>query len=381
MSKRNLVNWQDNMKITSAHFIQTENFFIDKLTDNRAIYLQKNDFGLLPLKDSTQEIGIQIREHLSNNVEVTLYKCNAITSSGERIAFNPGIHEAPLSKIYSANEDLRKGDSQNKTWNVMLTVDSYARIATGEIDPSEDPPRYPDCEPLYKLQVVPSEQLDASTMNSHFLIIGKIRRQGDRYIVDSNYIPPCRNMSSHPELINYFRRFDTMIYSLRRSSMNIITKVNDKTNGSDLTINIRSISKEILQYLMSINFSLKNFGADIHPVIMAEYVCTLASQCYASLLCLPGIQKDELLKYFFEWSDVTPGSFDELLGATTEIQYDHHNIRSVMVKLESFLATLTELWERLSHLEYIGYHKESLVVSVSGGNNLTEERRGFMVSD
>lgn len=368
------------MQICPKHFIQTENYFLKELSASRSVFITKNDFGLLPLRDANQETGIQIREHISNHVEVTLYNCNAITASGEYIAFNPGINEPPLSILYSA--EAGDPDHQNyQTWDVILSVDPYVRIVTGEIDPMEEPPRHPDSEPMYRLHIVASEQISLSTFGAHYLTIGKMRRQGQRYVVDTNYIPSCRNMSAHPELIDYFKRFDKMFFSLRRSSLTIITKVNERTAGNELGLNIRSMSEEILRYLMSVHFNLKNAGTAIAPVLMAEYICTLAAHCYTSLLCMPGIQKDELLKYFFEWSDVTPGSFQELLSSTMEMEYDHLNIRSVMVRLESFLSTLTELCERLSRLEYIGQHKESLVVSVSGGNNETEERRSFMVFD
>lgn len=381
MKRNKLVNWQEDMSITPKHFVQTENYFLEELSESRSVFISKNNFGLLPLKDANEQIGIQIREHISNHIEVTLYNCNAITASGEYISFNPGVNEPPLSKVYSAEQNDNRSNQNSQGWDVILSIDPYTRIVTGEIDPMEEPPRHPDSEPMHKLHIVASEHLNLSTFGAHFLTIGKIRRQGDRYVVDANYIPPCRNMSSHPELVDYFRRYEDMFFSLRRSSRNIISKVNDRSSGNELAVNIRSLSQEVLRYLMSIHFNLKNTGTDIAPVVMAENICTLAAHCYTSLLCLPGVQKDELLKYFFEWSDVTPGSFQELLSSTMEMEYEHRNIRSVMVRLETFLSTLTELWDRLSRLEYIGQHKESLVVSVSGGSNNTEVRSGFMISD
>lgn len=369
------------MAITPKHFVQTENYFIEELSESRSVFISKNNFGLLPLKNRDQQTGIQIREHISNHVEVTLYNCNAITASGEHIYFNPGVNEPSLSKVYSIDQKDNDSNHDNQAWDVILSVDPYTRIVTGEIDPMEEPPRHPDSEPMYKLHIVASAQINVSTFGAHFLTIGKMRRLGDRYIVDVNYIPPCRNMSSHPDLIDYFKRYENMFFSLRKASRNIITKVNDRSATNELAFNIRLLSEEVLRYLMSIHFNLKNTGADITPIVMTESICTLAAHCYTNLLCLPGVQKDELLKYFFEWSDVTPGSFQELLSSTMELEYEHLNIRSVMVRLETFLTTLADLWDRLSRLEYIGQHKESLVVSVSGGNNDTLSRRGFIISD
>ena len=73
--------------------------------------------------------------------------------------------------------------------------------------------------------------------------------------------------------------------------------------------------------------------------------------------------KEELLKYFYEWSDITPGTFETLLAENTSILYDHNNIRGVMVTTERFLYILNDLWVTLSQLEYIGKHKENIVVA------------------
>lgn len=380
MKKHKLVNWQGQMRMTPAHFHQTEDYFIEELNDVRSLFLQRHDYGLLPLTKKDKDVEIRIREHLSNHVEVNLYCCNALTASGERIDFNLSANEMPLSKNFSPQQDRDSRGREIQHWDVILAVDPYERVATGELNPQEEPPRHPDCDRSYKLHIVPSDEVNLSAFGSHFLTIGKIRKEGDRYLVDQNYIPPCRTMSSHPELISYCKHFDAMLYDLRKFSQNIIGKVNDRSNGSELAVNIRLMSETILAYIASIHFRLKNFGTSIPPVVLTEYISNLASHCYVCLICLPGIQKDELLKYFYEWSDVMPGSFEEMLAGTMEIEYEHRNLRAVMVRLESFMTTLSELWEHLSHLEYIGQHKESLVVSVSGGNR-GEERRGFMISD
>ena len=254
-------------------------------------------------------------------------------------------------------------------------------MVTGDIDTTEDPPRHLYCESNYKISVVDANQMNEYSLDQHFLTIGKLRLKGDVYVKDMNYIPPCRTMVSHHELAHYFIRFDEMFNSIRRSSRTIILKANGRPGGNEYAANISTISNEALRYLMSIYFNLKNKGNLISPLLMTEYISTLASISYSSLLCLSGVQKDELFKYFLEWSDITPGAFEDMLSSTFEIKYEHQDIRSVMVRLESFLVTFCELWEKLSHLEYIGQHKESFVVSVSGGNNNNVERKGFMISD
>lgn len=381
MKKNKLVNWHGRMKLSPSHFQQTENYVIAQLSDCRSIFQQKYGYGLLPISESSQDVGIQIRESVSNHVEVRLHSCNAITASGERINFNISDNEEPLKKVYSPHQDKSGREAKVTHWDVILTVNPYERVLCGELDPSQEPPRHPDCDSFYKLDVVPSADINISALGSHFLTIGKIRKDGERYMVDANYIPPCVNMASHPDLADYCREFDASLYSIRKSAKDIISKVYNRPSGSELAVNIRVLSEMILKYIASIHFNLKNRGLSISPITMTEYISALASHCFVSLVCLPSVQKDELLKYFYEWSDVTPGSFEELLAETMDMEYDHNNIRSVMVRLSGFVNTLCELLERLSRLEYIGQHKESLVVSASGGAGRNEQRRGFMVSD
>lgn len=112
---------------------------------------------------------------------------------------------------------------------------------------------------------------------------------------------------------------------------------------------------------------------------MSQLICKLASHSYVSLICLPSVQKDELLQYFYEWSNVTPGTFEEIISDTMELQYEHENLRAVMVRLETFVVMLSGLWERLSNLEYIGQHKESLIVSVREASGRKEPKRSYFV--
>jgi len=104
-------------------------------------------------------------------------------------------------------------------------------------------------------------------------------------------------------------------------------------------------------------------------VYIVDFCSTLAHTCFAALNFNSTTDKEEMLKYFYEWSDVTPGTFEELLAGTLGIVYDHENIRVIMLQAESFLTTMSELWIRLSTLEYIGQHKGNIVVAERLGQN------------
>lgn len=381
MKKFNRINWQGGMKVSPEHFIQTENYHIEQMGDLRRQVVGRFGFGLLPIAEVGLQAGIQIQEHVTNQVEVKLNHCNAITASGERISYQVGADNIPLSKRFSPQTEENSNGKSTGHWQVILGFDPYERTPIGELDPAENPPRHPHCEGTLKLHIVSSAETDLSRYASHFITIGKIRKEGQRYVVDNNYIPPCCTMSAHEELKGYESTFNRLLLNINTSSKEIIAKVHNRAQGSNLANDIQELSRLSLSYISSIYFRLSNYGVHQHPIDCAEQLSTLASTLYVGLLSLPSVRKDELLKYFYEWSGVAPGSLEELLISTMELKYDHRDIRSVMVKLEHFIKVIEELWDKLSRLEYIGQRKESLVVSASGGQQREEERRGFFVSE
>ncbi|MEG0900420.1 MAG: hypothetical protein RSF40_12030, partial [Oscillospiraceae bacterium] len=234
MKKINRVNWQEKMKISASHFIQTENYYIEQMGDIRSMLVDRFNFGLLPMSTDDSRIDIQIREHISNHVEVILHNCNAVTASGERIEYFASPNSNPLSTTFSPLIEERRSGKSIANWDVILTVNQYERQPFGELNPTENPPRHPDCIGTLKLHVVPSDEINLAEFGSHFITIGKIRKEGERYAVDTNYIPPCCKMSSHAELRAYYMRFDSLLYSINKSSKDIVAKVYNRQQGSEL---------------------------------------------------------------------------------------------------------------------------------------------------
>lgn len=361
---KKLVNWQDCMNVSAKHFVQTEDYFIDMLRDNASLILTHSNYGLLPF-GSTSDItsGISISEHITGHIEVKLMQCNAITASGIRISFNPDNGEY-LVKNYSPDANAQKNSSrETKQWDIVIVTNPFARIPTGELDAEETPPRHPDAETRYDLEVVPSGEINTSAFGLHHLTIGRIRKSADRYEVDGNYIPPCTSMSSHPDLMQYYNQFAQQLSSIEKSAKAIIAKVHGRQSTTSLADNIQNMCNEVLRYIALIYFDFRNKGKYMPPVDVASYFSTLAHICYVSLSFMKSDEKEELLKYFYEWNDITPGAFEEILANSLELIYQHDSIRTTMYQIESFLTILTELWSKLSRLDYIGQHKESIIVS------------------
>lgn len=366
MSQYKLVNWTGTMNISDDQFRQTENFFLSTIADSVRLGLANYNYGLLPSRSQKGVYnGIRVNEHITGNIEVQLYNCSAITASGFRIDFDSDESGTPLMKSYSPAEDKNIRNRDIRQWDIILAVDPFSRTPVGEPDPEEIPPRHPDADSSYALYVMPAGDINTMEFGRHHLTIGRIRKDGDRYSVDSQYIPPCASMSSHPELLDYYNSFASMFSSIEKSSKAIIEKIHERSNKSDLAVNIQAVCHDVLRYIARIYFEFRNKGRIAPPIDVVNYVSSTAHTFYAALTLINSRQKEEMLKYFYEWTDVAPGAFEELLSATLDMMYEHDNIRSMMVRAEHFMRTVSDLWVRLARLEFIGQRKESIVVSAN----------------
>jgi hypothetical protein len=88
-----------------------------------------------------------------------------------------------------------------------------------------------------------------------------------------------------------------------------------------------------------------------------------------------------LLNYFHEWRDVTPGNFEELLAGTIELIYDHKDIYAGITTVETFMNVLVALWNKLSSLEFIGQHKENIVVAEQQLVQQVQAKRSWTLLD
>lgn len=380
--KYKLVNWQEGMGLNCHHLQQTENYFIERLGDNLSTRLTGYNYGLLPSadrKNSSSEFDIS--QKITGKVEIRLRSCNAITASGYRIAYNPN-HLEYLQYTHSFDNEGKEQEKEITSWDVIVTINPYKRIPTGTPDHEENPPRHPDVTEEYKLSVLPQGYTNYEQLGGHYLVIGRIRKNGSSYQVNTDYIPPCTSMCSHPDLLKYYEFFGRCLGDIEKASQTIITKIRNRSQNSVLAFHIAAMCENMMRYISQIYFCYRNMGRDALPIDIVNYFSTLAYTCFISLNMISKTDKEELLKYFYEWSDVTPGSFEELLSDTLSIVYDHNSIRTTMLQIEMFIRVMTDLWYKLSGLEYIGQHKENIVISErSYGQEAKKNTGGWTILD
>jgi len=356
------VNWVDGMKLSSAHFVDTDQHHQDLVRDARSLALTSYNYGILPpFTGQRSGYDIEIMEKATNHVEISVRVLNAITAEGNRIDIDGagGLqHQLRYTHYFQENSDGRI-----ISYNVVLSVNPFERVPAGIPDPEDNPPRYPEVAKGYSISLLPTAAIAPKTADSNSLTIGQLHLSNGRITVNNNYMPPCSTVLSHPVLIRYYEQFSVLMNDLQLSAFTIIDKTTGKEAVTPLGKNIRLVSEKMLDYLAQVFFSYRNLGYQQPPVYLAQCFSGLAHVFFTGIKHIAAKEREEMLKYFYEWRDVTPGNFEELLARTIELIYDHQDIYASVSLIEEFLKVVTALWKKLSTLEYIGQRKENIVVA------------------
>ena len=349
------------MPVNKGHFTQQEDHFTDRLCEYQSFHLNRNTYGLLPFKKGEPVSGdFSITELVTGTLEVRLKRCHALTSGGYLIDYDAGEDDELTASFHIPTEEEEEKD---RRWDVILMADPFEHLPSGIPNEKEISPRQPNALPKYALSVLPSGQTDGSELGRHFLLIGRLRKNGNRCEVDGNFIPPCTSMSSHPDLKGYYTKFGQLVDSIEKASFDILAKVENAEKQTSLATNIGMLCRHVMLFISDIYFSFRNEGQYYSPLHFLNVFSTLAHRLYVCLSFMDKEDKEDLLKYFNEWNGITPGAYEGLLRENCGLLYNHHNIRQLMVTAERFLYLFNDLWTTLSRLEYIGKHKENIVVA------------------
>lgn len=357
-----LVNWESGMHPTSSHIRQVENFFLDGLCKSHYLSLNPNNIGLIRPIDYFHDDAceITVENNITDRIKILLKHCCGITGGGYIVDYKASADEI-ISCEKSYEEIEKESNASTAYWNIVLTVNPYERILVGKPDQDEFPPRYPDVIPSYDLHLVPISSSN-SKIDNYSIIVGRLKKNALRYEKDMNYIPPCANMQSFSSLLQFYDKAGNLFGFIEKASKDIITKVVNRTDASPMAIHIMEMSKSILYYSSTFFFQYCNMGKYTSPVQVIGNFSALAHLCYSILNSMEKSEKEDVLKYFNEWSGVPPSAFEGILIDLMVLTYEHGEINSMNFVVEGFLKTFSDLWVSLASLEYIGKHKENVVV-------------------
>jgi hypothetical protein len=356
------VNWIDGMKINKDHFIELENSISDHIKDAISVGINKYNYGLLPPyfgKSSPVKIVLNLDNQQS--LRAKIFECRAVTPGGARIEIVENDQNSNDFAVLFPETTFEINQLKQDDLLVALSVNPFKRIAIGNANPSEDPPRFPYTIPEYKVHLIAESQLGNTNMGNYFLILGKVRIKDNQPELIKEYIPPVNSLLSHPRLISAHTEFDKFFSQLELDIVGIMRKIKDKDQSNDLAKSVSAISNNLLNFLSENILEFRWKLPVQSPLFMFEMVGRCARVLRNSIDTQSGKAKEELLNYFTEWCSLNQGDFEKILLATINFQYDHNNISATLDIMAEFAEVISSLFSKLATLEYIGKKKDTSI--------------------
>jgi hypothetical protein len=352
------INWIDGMKINEDHFRDLELSISDQARDAAGIALCNFNYGLTSAateKEKSLDIKIQVDQ--SKLISAHLMKCRAVTRSGGRIEIVNNLAQKYRFTFDELKVDYNAADSKAKYFYLVINMNPYERVPVGQPDAEEVPPRFPFTIPKYSLSILPGDQLSNNSIPDFLLPVGKIILSSGKLSVDESYIPPCCAVRNYALLHDYYYDLGNKLGEISKSLITIIHKIKTKSQTSTLTQNFGFMADKVVFFTANELSRYRWIIAEQPPVFMMEYFIRFAYVMKSSLDCLVDRDKEELISYLSEWSEVNAGQFELVLTDVIKTEYNHLDISECLAPAESMLTMFHNLFVKLSQLDFIGKRK------------------------
>ncbi|GAB3318819.1 hypothetical protein GCM10027299_10820 [Larkinella ripae] len=348
------VNWIDGMKIARRHFTEWENFMHDQLRDTHALGLSKFRYGILPADNA---LDLQIQCDFNQQIRVQVRSCRAISPHGGRIDYHNATDALTCTTSFARLAEtygLQTGKPQ--TFDVVLTVDPFNRVPTGEPLLTETPPRHPHTRPNYQLTVVPSAQIRPGEL-SYQLVIGRVRYSNGEVQQDVDYLPACTAVQSLPRLQQWHQQFGKHLESLETNTFKILQKSKERDPKNTLQSGILLMAERLAFVLADISTRFSWIIPHEPPIQLAELLMRPVQVGRVVMNMLSGREREEFVSYISEWADLTPGALEAQINATLQLPYEHTELGTLLTELDTFYRTLTNVFYKLAQLDFVGKRK------------------------
>lgn len=375
------VNWVDGMKMNKNHFIDLENSLLDTIRETQHVHLNPSTFGLLPIvpgEDNSLEMTMSVDGQ--SMVNISLHSCRAITLGGLLIHISSDV-SSMLEQSGQKLSTVFEVDKDNLEWYVLLVINPAKRVAFGHSDPGEVPPRHPHVVPEFRLEIVPVSDTSQQELGLNHISIGKIIIKDGVPTVDSNFIPPCTSMQSHPDLKFAYNEIGTFLNQMELFCIRITQKIYQKKQTNDLANIALHLSLQIIQYLNAYLVEYRMLDKSQAPIKIFSKLGGLARVIRSSLDVFVSTGKEDFLNYLTEWCDLNQGAIEGVLIETIDMGYVHTDINHSLQKISSFTKHMLTLFKKLSELDYIGKKPETgiFVKEEVVNDNEIKGRRSFLL--
>ena len=256
----------------------------------------------------------------------------------KEIAATYGLHPAQAQQLF-----------------IVLTINPFERLPSGEPDMEENPPRHPFTRPSVKLNLLPAEQVNIAQLRNG-IVIGKINFQNGELQVATDFIPPCTSMNSMPVLADWHKKFRLILETWETSCLKLVQKINSKTQTQQpnvLANNIQKISEKILEQLVKQKTAYQWIMDKSAPIFLCMSLMENIQYAHTILQCFGEKDREEMLNYFAEWTDTQAGMLENQTLRCLQLSYNHYDNGSVLNEI----TVLSNLPADISETGSAGIHR------------------------
>jgi hypothetical protein len=357
------VNWVDGMKISRSHLLSFQSAMDDQIRDSISTSHLYQDFGLLPFAKNPNDLSATVDQ--AGNMHIALKTCTAITPNGCRIQI---LEDMPVTLDMPSGELLNDNNitaSDEALFYITVSVNPFNRIPAGDPVNNELPPRNPFTYPEYKLDVLLSGGVNLNSFNSSALIVGKLSYKKGEFIQQKDFIPACCTIGSHPNLINFYNAVGEMLILIERSCFLILQKIRSKDQKTSLSSSIYMLAERLGFDTSSGLLKFKTVIPGQSPLQLFVSLLQVPNTVSAVLTILTSKEREEMLSYLGEWSNLSPGVLENKTNDfLNNYAYNHYDVLLTLSAIHDYIKMISELLSVLSQLEFIGKRKGQSVFIV-----------------
>ena len=357
------VNWVDGMKISKSHLLSFQHAIDDQIRDSISASHTSLDFGLLPYGRNPNDLVINVDQ--AGNIHIVLKTCIGITSNGCRIQI---LEDMPLTYNIPSNELLNGNNiafTDEAIFYITLSVNPFKRIPFGNPIENELPPRNPFTYAYYKLDILLSTHVNLNQFESSSLIVGKLSYKKGEFKHHQEFIPACTTLQCHPNFIEFYNAVGDALMLIERSCFLVLQKIRSKDQKTSLTTCIYMLSERLGFDISSSFLHFKTIIPSQPPVHLFVLLLQVPNTIGTLLTLLTPKEKEELLNYLGEWSNLSPGILENKTNDfLINYAYNHNDPLLSLSSIYDYIKMISELFSILSQLEFIGKRKGQSVFIV-----------------
>lgn len=349
------VNWIDGMKINKNHFITLQDNIEDLVRDARNLGVNELNYGLMSTH-LTRPFQYSISIDAHNELSVNIKMMKAVTPGGGRIEITDFTGE------FNEKIELKDFDFKENNYYLLLNVDPFQRIPTGEQNMEEIPPRFPNAMSRYFLTSVIESEVNQNNIGALQFPLAKFKTSANNYEILTDYVPPSLTVNSHPTLISLFENYESFFKQLEFNAVQISQKIRFRNSTEDENLIANMVFDscgKILNYTAQNITRNKWTSFSMKPMEVLENVVSLARIIKNSFDSFSGDGKEMLFNYFSEWTEISSGDYERLFSETINSKYKAFDIEPTVANVNNFIAKIDYLFNLLNQLDYIGKKRDT----------------------